>query len=156
MYLYSLWCHSCGKSWDGYKYKNWNILRTEHNFLRNKKSLNLCLRWQIFRSYRFVVEVTFKYFIGLWKILFHWTYQGEFESVMRRRYCDETNDQCNFYRTYSLLFFHFSNAYISELSDIKSFFFPESNQRPIIQQQKRLAELIQIMHIRLGITFSVF
>ena len=123
MYLYSLWCHSCGKSWDGYKYKNWNILRTGHNFLRNKKSLNLCLRWQIFRSYRFVVEVTFKYFIGLWKILFHWTYQGEFESVMRRRYCDETNDQCNSYRTYSLLFFHFSNAYISELSDIKSFFF---------------------------------
>ena len=30
-------------------------------FLRNKKILNLSLRWHILRSYRFVVEVTFKY-----------------------------------------------------------------------------------------------
>ena len=30
-------------------------------FLRNKKILNLCLRWHILRSYRFVAEVTFKY-----------------------------------------------------------------------------------------------
>ena len=29
-------------------------------FLRNKKILNLCLRWLILRSYRFVAEVTFK------------------------------------------------------------------------------------------------
>ena len=29
-------------------------------FLRNKKILNLCLRWHIWRSYRFVAEVTFK------------------------------------------------------------------------------------------------
>ena len=29
-------------------------------FLWNKKILNLCLRWQILRSYRFVGEVTFK------------------------------------------------------------------------------------------------
>ena len=33
----------------------------EHNitFLQNKKILNLCLRWNIFRSYCFVAEVTF-------------------------------------------------------------------------------------------------
>ena len=29
-------------------------------FLRNKKILSLCPRWQILRSYRFVAEVTFK------------------------------------------------------------------------------------------------
>ena len=29
-------------------------------FLSNKKVLNLCLRWYIFRNYRFVAEVTFK------------------------------------------------------------------------------------------------
>ena len=29
-------------------------------FLRNKKILNLCCRWHILRSYRFVAEVTFK------------------------------------------------------------------------------------------------
>ena len=29
-------------------------------FLRNKKICNLCFRWHILRSYRFVVEVTFK------------------------------------------------------------------------------------------------
>ena len=28
-------------------------------FLRNKKNLNLCFRWHILRSYRFVAEVTF-------------------------------------------------------------------------------------------------
>ena len=30
-------------------------------FLRNKKILNLCLRWHIFRCYRFLAEETFKY-----------------------------------------------------------------------------------------------
>ena len=29
-------------------------------FLQNKKISNLCLRWHIFRSYRFLAEVTFK------------------------------------------------------------------------------------------------
>ena len=29
-------------------------------FLRNKKNLNLCFRWHILRSYRFVAEVAFK------------------------------------------------------------------------------------------------
>ena len=29
-------------------------------FLRNEKLLNLCLRWHILRSYRFLAEVTFK------------------------------------------------------------------------------------------------
>ena len=28
-------------------------------FLRNKKILNLCLRWHILRSYYFIAEVTF-------------------------------------------------------------------------------------------------
>ena len=35
----------------------WNII-----FPRNKKITNLCLRWHILRSYRFVEEVTFKQF----------------------------------------------------------------------------------------------
>ena len=39
----------------------WNI-----TFLRNKKILNLCLRWHILRSYCFVAEVTFKETKG-WK-----------------------------------------------------------------------------------------
>ena len=30
-------------------------------FLRNKKSLNLCFRWHILRSYRFLAEVTFNW-----------------------------------------------------------------------------------------------
>ena len=29
-------------------------------FLRNKKILNVCFRWHILRSYRFIAEVTFK------------------------------------------------------------------------------------------------
>ena len=45
--------------WYGWKYKNFNVLKTEHIFLQNQK-INLCLRWQIFGSYRFLVEVTFK------------------------------------------------------------------------------------------------
>ena len=36
--------------------REWNIIF----FLRNKKILNLCLRWQIWRSCRFIAEVTFK------------------------------------------------------------------------------------------------
>ena len=40
--------------------KNLNILRTEYNFLRNNKILNLGFRWHILRSYCFVAEVTFK------------------------------------------------------------------------------------------------
>ena len=39
------------KTWISWE---WNI-----TFLRNKKVLNLCPRWQILRSYRFVAEVTF-------------------------------------------------------------------------------------------------
>ena len=39
----------------------WNI-----TFLRNKKILNLCLRWHIFRSYCFVAEVTFNAKQTLW------------------------------------------------------------------------------------------
>ena len=37
-----------------------NTLKTEHNFLRDKKILNLYLRWHILRSYRFLAEATFK------------------------------------------------------------------------------------------------
>ena len=40
------------------KMQKLNNLRTEHNF--STKILNLCFRWHILRSYRFVVEVTFK------------------------------------------------------------------------------------------------
>ena len=56
MYQYSSWRRRFGKSWDCQKYKNLNILNII--FLWNKKILNLCLRWQILRSYCFVVEVT--------------------------------------------------------------------------------------------------
>ena len=45
------------KTWISWE---WNI-----TFLRNKKILNLCLRWHILRSYRFVAEVTFNNIIYL-------------------------------------------------------------------------------------------
>ena len=40
--------------------KTWISWEQNIIFLRNKKILNLCLRWHILRSYRFVAEVTFK------------------------------------------------------------------------------------------------
>ena len=40
--------------------KTWISWERNIIFLRNKKILNLCLRWHILRSYRFVAEVTFK------------------------------------------------------------------------------------------------
>ena len=46
-----------GKSWDSWKYKNLNILRTE--IKKKKKNLNLCLRWNILCSHGFLPEVTF-------------------------------------------------------------------------------------------------
>ena len=42
--------------------KTWMSWELNITFPRNKKILNLCLRWHIFRSYRFVAEVTFKVF----------------------------------------------------------------------------------------------
>ena len=43
-------------------------------FLWNKKILNLCLRWHIFRSYRFLAEVTFK-ICEYWTIMCFCLYQ---------------------------------------------------------------------------------
>ena len=43
-------------------------------FLWNKKILNLCLIWHILRSYRFVVEVTFKFLLVLWSSLIDWDF----------------------------------------------------------------------------------
>ena len=40
--------------------KTWISFEQNIIFLRSKKILNLCLRWYILRSYRFVVVVTFK------------------------------------------------------------------------------------------------
>ena len=40
--------------------KTWISWERNIIFLRNKRILNLCLRWHILRSYRFVVEVTFE------------------------------------------------------------------------------------------------
>ena len=40
--------------------KMWISWERNMTFLRNKKILNLCLRWHILRSYCFVAEVTFK------------------------------------------------------------------------------------------------
>ena len=39
--------------------KTWIFWERNITFLRNKEILNLCLRWHIFRSYRFVAEVIF-------------------------------------------------------------------------------------------------
>ena len=47
-------------------------------FRRNKKILNLCLKWDILRSYRFVAEVTFKYHLS----------HSEFISVYWRCFCE--------------------------------------------------------------------
>ena len=44
------------KTWISWK---WNII-----FLWNKKILNLCLRWNILRSYCFLVEVTFNLYMS--------------------------------------------------------------------------------------------
>ena len=41
--------------------KTWISWERNIIFLRNKKILNLCFRWHILRSCRFVVEVTFKW-----------------------------------------------------------------------------------------------
>ena len=47
--------------------KTWIYWERNIVFLRNRKILNLCRRWHILRSYRFVVEVTFKSSIfSLW------------------------------------------------------------------------------------------
>ena len=40
--------------------KTWILWEQNIIFLRNKKVLNLCLRWHNLRSYHFVLEVTFK------------------------------------------------------------------------------------------------
>ena len=38
MYKYSSWCHWFGKSWNGWKCKNLNMLRMEHNFSTKQKN----------------------------------------------------------------------------------------------------------------------
>ena len=43
--------------------KTWISWEQNITFLRNKKILNLCLRWHFLRSYCFVAEVTFKDFL---------------------------------------------------------------------------------------------
>ena len=40
--------------------QNWVSWKRNIIFLRNYKILNLCLRWHILKSYRFVAEVIFK------------------------------------------------------------------------------------------------
>ena len=40
--------------------KTWISWERNTIFLRNKKILNLCLRWHILRSYRFVAKVTLR------------------------------------------------------------------------------------------------
>ena len=49
--------------------KTW--ISWERNIIvaRNKEILNLCFRWHILRSYRFVAEVTFKHCLQLSKML---------------------------------------------------------------------------------------
>ena len=62
------------KTWTS---QEWNI-----TFLWNKKILNLRLRWQILRSYCFVVEITFKLHNLFW-IIFWIIFWGEWPSVLR-------------------------------------------------------------------------
>ena len=50
-YLVNLWMVKNAKTWISWE--------RSIKFLRNKKILNLCLRWHILRNYRFVAEVTF-------------------------------------------------------------------------------------------------
>ena len=45
--------------------KTWISWERNIIFVQNKKILNLCFRWHIFRNYLFVAEVTFK-----WSIIF--------------------------------------------------------------------------------------
>ena len=61
------------KTWTS---QEWNI-----TFLWNKKILNLHLRWQILRSYCFVVEITFKLHNLFW-IIFWIIFWGEWPSVL--------------------------------------------------------------------------
>ena len=42
--------------------KTWISWEQNITFLWNKKILNLCLKWHILRSYRFLAEATFKHF----------------------------------------------------------------------------------------------
>ena len=48
--IYSSWHHRFGKLWDSISWER-NII-----FLWNKKKFNLCFRWHILRSYRFIVR----------------------------------------------------------------------------------------------------
>ena len=41
--------------------KTWISWKGNMTFLRNKKILNLCLRWHILSSHRFVAEVNFNF-----------------------------------------------------------------------------------------------
>ena len=63
--------------------KTWISWELNIVFLRNKKILNLCFRWQILRSYRFVAEVTFKYewpFSGHQALKGSWLKQQNYEA----------------------------------------------------------------------------
>ena len=53
--------------------KTWISWERNIIFLWNKKILNLCFKWHILRSYRFVVEVTFKHLYSL--ICDNWVYR---------------------------------------------------------------------------------
>ena len=50
------------------KTKTWMSWKRNIIFLRNKKILNMCLRWHILRSYRFLAEVTFNVTLRQWFI----------------------------------------------------------------------------------------
>ena len=57
----------------------WNII-----YLRNKKILNLCLKWYVLRSYHFLAEVTFKDDLIEYKCLcFNRNYQQKFDEELK-------------------------------------------------------------------------
>ena len=58
--------------------KTWTSWKRNTIFLRNKKILNLSLRWHILRSYRFIVEVTVKWWSSKsWHLLLRVGKKGE-------------------------------------------------------------------------------
>ena len=70
--------------------KTWISWERNVIFLRNKKILNLRLRWHILRSYCFAAEVTFKWSINK-KLWIRW----------KRKICDENL----FFRQYWIKFY---------------------------------------------------
>ena len=110
-----MWRHKFGKSWDGWKYKNLSILRTE---IKNwKKPLKLCLGLNILSSHHFVSEVTFNSVRNMLYDSLHCTLTGppllsEAPScVTETAYQNKTSLPCISPKLENLSFVKFSNYF---------------------------------------------